>query len=76
MGIHTLCSVCSLELDIPVVCLLTFASEGDNSGDALRMVAVMDRWLDIVPKRSDRPDIKFPISWEQMFGNPAPPRIY
>jgi len=66
----------SLELDIPVVCLLTFASEGDNSGDALRMVAVMDKWLDIVPKRSDRPDIKFPISWEHMFGNPAPPRIY
>jgi len=67
----------SLDMKTPLVCLLTFASEGDNSGDALRMVAFLDQWLQVIPKRPDsRPALKFPISWNHMFGNPAPNRIY
>jgi len=68
----------SLDMEVPLVCLLTFASEGDNSGDALRMVAFLDQWLSLIPKRpaDSRPALKFPISWNHMFGNPAPNRIY
>lgn len=56
--------------------LLTFASEGDNTGDAIRMVAFVDQWLKVVPKVNGRPALKVPISWDNMFGNQAPNQIY
>jgi len=66
----------SEDIELPVVSLLTFASEGDNTGDALRLVALLDKWLGIIPKMNERPALKFPVSWNHMFGNPAPTRIY
>jgi len=62
---------------LTLVELLTFASEGDNTGDAIRMVAFVDQWLKVIPKAAatGRPTLKFPVSWQNMFGNPAP-QIY
>ena len=68
--------------ELPLVELLTFASEGDNTVDAIRMVAFVDEWLKIVPKDgaaaggAGRPALKFPISWNHMFGNQPPTQIY
>jgi len=66
----------SLNSKLAVVELLTFASEGDNTGDAIRMVAFVDEWLKVVPKINGRPAVKFPISWGNLFGNAAPGAIY
>ena len=68
--------LCSLKSKVTLVELLTFASEGDNTGDAVRMVAFLDEWMKVVPKVNDKPSLKFPISWNHMFGNSAPNQIY
>jgi hypothetical protein len=38
----------SLEFNFPLTILLTFASEGDNRGDALRLVEYYNQWADLV----------------------------
>jgi len=38
----------SLESNFPLTVLLTFASEGDNRGDALRLVEYLNEWAQLV----------------------------
>ena len=40
--------ISSLETNFPVTILMTFASEGDNRGDALRLVEYYNQWAQLV----------------------------
>ena len=57
--------------------LLMFASEGDNTGDAIQLVSYLNNWKKLLPP-NDRvpvqPKLQFPVSWQALFGN-APPKI-
>ncbi|OWF48025.1 proteasome assembly chaperone 2-like [Mizuhopecten yessoensis] len=64
--------------DMPVVVLLMFCSEGDNSQDAIFLASRLNQWLDLVDmkpkKREDGqiikplPGWKIPLSWRHLFG--------
>ena len=59
------------------VALLMFASEGDNTGDAIQLVSYLQSWLKLLPTHGDglqAPKLQFPVSWQTLFGN-APPKI-
>ena len=59
------------------VALLMFASEGDNTGDAIQLVSYLQSWLKLLPAHGDElqaPKLQFPVSWQTLFGN-APPKI-
>merc|ERR1711981_464234 len=59
------------------VALLMFASEGDNTGDAIQLVLHLQSWLKLLPTHGDglqAPKLQFPVSWQTLFGN-APPKI-
>ncbi|XP_057332901.1 proteasome assembly chaperone 2 [Microplitis mediator] len=58
---------------IPSVVILRFCSEGDNVPDAVAFVDYLNKWLSF---GFDSSKVKFPDSWEFLFGNPAPLDIY
>ena len=65
--------------EISFVALLMFASEGDNSADAIRLASYLNQWLKFLPvteKNASNCGLKFPISWNALFGNPAPKVIF
>jgi len=67
------------ELDIPMITLLIFCSEGDNMGGVLLVANELNRWLKVMSTTAadnDTPRWKFPISWKLFFGNPPPMTIY
>lgn len=69
----------SEELDIPMITLLIFCSEGDNMGGVLLVANELNRWLKVMSTTAadnDTPRWKFPISWKLFFGNPPPMTIY
>ena len=63
---------------ISFVALLMFASEGDNSGDAIQLVSYLDDWLKVLPvdKGLKTPRLQFPVSWQALFGNAPPAAIF
>ena len=64
---------------IKFIALLMFASEGDNSGDAIQLVSYLQHWLKILPvndKSSKVPRLQFPVSWQALFGNAPPKMMY
>ena len=57
--------------------LLMFASEGDNTGDAIQLVSYLNIWKNMLPphpRAPDQPQLQFPVSWQALFGN-GPPKI-
>ncbi|XP_022907956.1 proteasome assembly chaperone 2 [Onthophagus taurus] len=64
-----------LRKSIPCMVLIKYVSEGDNIPDA---VATLDVLCEMVHGMSDRDrfQIKYPISWNFVFGNPPPVGIY
>ena len=60
------------------VALLMFASEGDNSGDAIQLVSYLEQWLKVLPvdKSLGTPRLQFPVSWQALFGNAPPAAIF
>ena len=65
--------------DLSFVVVLMFASEGDNSGDAIRMVSYLNQWLKMLPVTEENSlncGLKLPDSWNSLFGNPAPKVIF
>ncbi|KAH0554576.1 proteasome assembly chaperone 2 [Cotesia glomerata] len=58
---------------IPSVVILRFCSEGDNVPDAVAVLEYLNRWLAF---GFDAKKVKFPNSWEFLFGNAAPVDIY
>ena len=64
--------------NISFVALLMFASEGDNSGDAIQLVSYLEQWLKVLPvdKSLGTPRLQFPVSWQALFGNAPPAAIF
>ncbi|CAL8102172.1 unnamed protein product [Calicophoron daubneyi] len=63
------------------VCLLNvFASEGDNTGDALYFAKCLDEWLNLMPgtdeKQSSNAVWHLPPSWSLLYGSKASERLY
>lgn len=59
--------------EVPVVMLLLYCSEGDNSPDALLLADSVNRWLQLL---TEKQGWKTPISWSHLFGQAAPKSIY
>ena len=68
--------------NITFAALLMFASEGDNSGDAIQLVSYLNDWMKLLPSTNEKGQdfnffktgLQFPVSWNSLFGN-APPKI-
>lgn len=60
---------------IPCIVFLKYTSEGDNRPDAIRTLDFLTMCLRKL-KSSDIKVLKFPPSWEYIFGNPPPIEIY
>ena len=59
--------------------LLMFASEGDNTGDAIQLVTYLNNWKNLLPPNNrvpEQPKLQFPVSWQALFGNAAPKIIF
>ena len=61
-----------LQKEIPIVTMLTFASEGNNAQDGLGLANYFNTWAKVV----DKNDLKGPPSWTDLFGSAAPTSIY
>ena len=61
-----------LQKDIPIVTLLTFASEGNNAQDGLGLANYFNTWAKFVPESG----LKIPPSWTDMHGAAPPTEIY
>ncbi|KAJ3647226.1 hypothetical protein Zmor_024755 [Zophobas morio] len=57
------------------IVLIKYVSEGDNRPDAIATVDVLNKFLDNLSTCSLN-DIKFPSSWNCVFGGPPPVGIY
>lgn len=65
--------------EIPVVLLLVYCSEGDNTPDAILLADRLDEWLHLCQapeKGGERGPWQTPISWSLLFGNVPPTGIY
>ena len=65
--------------NIEFVSLLMFASEGDNSGDAIQLVSYLNNWIKMLPVGDEKGKdfrLQFPVSWNALFGNPPPKIIF
>lgn len=65
--------------NIEFVALLMFASEGDNSGDAIQLVSYLNNWIKLLPVGDEKTQefrLQFPVSWNALFGNPPPKIIF
>ena len=60
---------------IPCVVFLKYTSEGDNRPDAIRTLEFLTKCLRKL-RQSKIMVLKFPPSWEYIFGNPPPIGIY
>jgi len=63
----------SFTKELPVVMLLLYCSEGDNTPDALLLANCVNKWLHLLPEKQTW---KTPISWSHLFGQPPPNSIY
>ncbi|KAH7935533.1 hypothetical protein HPB52_009594 [Rhipicephalus sanguineus] len=77
------CSRCSVSDEIPVVLLLVYCSEGDNTPDAILLADRLDEWLHLCQPPTDgaeqsgrRGPWQTPISWSLLFGSAPPASIY
>ena len=66
---------------VSFVALLMFASEGDNSNDAIRLASHVNDWLNLIPintssVQGQKYTFTFPVSWNALFGNAAPKVIF
>nr|BAL70292.1 similar to proteasome assembly chaperone 2-like [Nasonia vitripennis] [Meteorus pulchricornis] len=62
---------------IPPGVILKFCSEGDNVPDAVALTTYLDKWLPCgITDSGGKIVVKYPHSWEFLFGNPAPLEIY
>lgn len=69
--------------EIPVVLLLVYCSEGDNTPDAILLADRLDEWLHLCQPQTDtseqsgrRGPWQTPISWSLLFGSAPPTSIY
>ncbi|OQR73529.1 proteasome assembly chaperone 2-like [Tropilaelaps mercedesae] len=62
---------CQTPLDVPVVMMLLYCSEGDNTPDALLLANSLNRWLRLAEK-----GWRTPMSWSHLFGQGPPKGIY
>uniref|UniRef100_A0A023GJR2 Proteasome assembly chaperone 2 n=1 Tax=Amblyomma triste TaxID=251400 RepID=A0A023GJR2_AMBTT len=69
--------------EIPVVLLLVYCSEGDNTPDAILLADRLDEWLHLCQPPTDsseqsgrRGPWQTPISWSLLFGGAPPTSIY
>lgn len=65
---------------LPLVCLMAFASEGNNTLDAANLVMDFDRWQRVLPdvgseQGPKQPLLRFPDSWRHLFGKAPPPTV-
>ncbi|XP_076235267.1 proteasome assembly chaperone 2 [Calliopsis andreniformis] len=66
-----------LSMKIPTTVLFCYCSEGDNISDALRIIISLNKWLNLLETSAKgNINIKFPLSWEYLFGNPPASEIY
>ena len=56
--------------------LLSFCSEGDNTSEAIQLALYFDEWKALVPRKDERPAVKIPVSWKNLFGNAPPAALY
>merc|ERR1711953_547535 len=61
-----------LQKEIPIVTMLTFASEGNNAQDGLGLANYFNTWAKVV----DKDHLKGPPSWTDLYGSAAPTSIY
>ncbi|KAF6780378.1 hypothetical protein AHF37_00104 [Paragonimus kellicotti] len=73
-------AVCRPDRALPVCLLNIFASEGDNTGDALYVVHKLSTWLNLLPKEkaNDSPHKVWlpPPSWALLYGTNTLQRLY
>ncbi|KOC70224.1 Proteasome assembly chaperone 2 [Habropoda laboriosa] len=62
-------------IGIPCTVLFCYCSEGDNIPDALILFKGLNQWLNLLKENTDY-GIKYPPSWEYLFGNPPSLEIY
>ncbi|CAK9813967.1 Proteasome assembly chaperone 2 [Anthophora quadrimaculata] len=62
-------------VEIPCTVLFCYCSEGDNIPDAFILFEGLNEWLNLLKDNTDC-DIKYPPSWEYLFGNLPPLVIY
>ncbi|XP_031831395.1 proteasome assembly chaperone 2 [Nomia melanderi] len=64
-------------VDIPCTVLFCYCSEGDNISDALTLVKGLNQWLNILETTSNIDiNVRYPPSWEYLFGNPPASELY
>ncbi|XP_003746113.1 proteasome assembly chaperone 2 [Galendromus occidentalis] len=61
----------SFQSDVPVVMMLLYCSEGDNTPDALLLADSLNKWLRLADK-----GWRTPMSWSHLFGQAAPKELY
>ncbi|XP_077561298.1 proteasome assembly chaperone 2 isoform X3 [Haemaphysalis longicornis] len=73
----------SVSDEIPVVLLLVYCSEGDNTPDAILLADRLDEWLHLcqppaegIERSGRRGPWQTPISWSLLFGGAPPNTIY
>lgn len=66
----------AVEKSVNSIIIAKYTSEGDNRPDAVQMLAVLYKLFKNFNIDENELTVKFPTSWDHVFGNPPPMGIY